>query len=122
MSGYAYLHNAAAQDQLAWRILGGYFDQYGASGAAAMWYSGQPDPTKTYGNPPVWRYVADVLALMNQNLPAPNYQGTGGGPYAYTLPPPNEGDWSGYVSASADIHNTAAGNLAAYTSIIASLF
>jgi len=59
-----YLASDSAQDAVASTILGGYFNKYGAAGAAAMWYSGQPDPTKTYGSPPVYQYVKDVLALI----------------------------------------------------------
>lgn len=61
--------NPAAQDAVANTILGGYYDQYGARGAAAMWYSGQPDPSKTYGNPPVYKYVSDVLSKMTSQSP-----------------------------------------------------
>ena len=59
-----FLADPAAQDAVASTILGGYYDQYGAAGAASVWYSGQPDPTKTYGSPPVWQYVKDVLQHM----------------------------------------------------------
>lgn len=77
-----YLSNPAAQDAVANKILGGYYDKYGAKGAAAMWYSGQPDPTKTYGNPPVWKYVQDVTGRMS------SYSPTGGStPVANTADP-----------------------------------
>lgn len=65
MSADAYLHCDSCQDRLAWVILGGYYDRYGPAGAAAMWYSGQPDPHATFGSPPVYQYVDDVLALMH---------------------------------------------------------
>lgn len=100
LSPYAYLHDPAAQDRLAWVILGGYYDTYGPAGAAAMWYSGQPDPNKTYGNPPVYQYVADVIALMHQALPIPNYGPAPGGP-AFTLPPPNTDDSTPTIRAAA---------------------
>lgn len=61
--------NPAAQDAVANTILGGYYDKYGARGAAAMWYSGQPDASKTYGNPPVYKYVSDILAKMSSSSP-----------------------------------------------------
>jgi hypothetical protein len=64
-SSTAFLADHNAQDTVAAKILGGYYDKYGDAGAASMWYSGQPDPTKTYGNPPVYQYVADVLKLEN---------------------------------------------------------
>src|SRR5487761_468880 len=76
MSPDAYLACDPCQDAVAWTILGGYFDQYGAAGAAAMWYSGQPDPHATYGNPPVYQYVNDVLRLMGD----PTLNTGGGGP------------------------------------------
>ena len=56
-----YLNNKAAQDAVAKGVLRGYYNKYGAKGAAAMWYSGQSDPTKTFGNPPVYKYVNDVV-------------------------------------------------------------
>lgn len=62
----AFLKDAAAQDAVATVVLGGYFDRYGDAGAAAMWYSGQPDPNKTYGNPPVSTYVQEVLSKEKQ--------------------------------------------------------
>jgi hypothetical protein len=65
-SGTVFLNDRNEQDALAIYKLGGYFQKYGDAGAAAMWYSGQPDPTKSYGNPPVSTYVHDVLALENQ--------------------------------------------------------
>jgi hypothetical protein len=100
MSPYDYLHNPSAQDQLAWHILGGYYDRYGAPGAAAMWYSGQPNPNENYGDPPVWQYVDDVLALMSNSSFPVNYGTAPGGP-AFNLPAPAETDWSGTVNAAA---------------------
>lgn len=70
LSPQQYLSDPTAQDRVAETILGGYYDQYGARGAAAMWYSGQPDPNKTYGSPSVADYVADILNRMNQASPA----------------------------------------------------
>lgn len=57
-----YLNNRAAQDAVVRGVLGGYYKKYGARGAASMWYSGQPNPNKTYGNPPVYQYVNSVMA------------------------------------------------------------
>lgn len=57
-----FLNNRAAQDAVVRGVLGGYYDKYGARGAAAMWYSGQPNPNKTYGNPPVYQYVNSVMS------------------------------------------------------------
>jgi hypothetical protein len=59
-----YLNNPAAQDAVVRGVLGGYYNKYGARGAAAMWYSGQSNPNKTYGNPPVYRYVNSVINRM----------------------------------------------------------
>lgn len=57
-----FLASPADQDKVARYVIGGYYSKYGAQGAASMWYSGQPDYTKTYGNPPVYQYVKDVIA------------------------------------------------------------
>jgi hypothetical protein len=59
-----FLSSPSIQEAIANGILGGYFRSYGAAGAAAMWYSGQPDPTKGYGNPPVSTYVNEVLGRV----------------------------------------------------------
>lgn len=69
-----WLNDPGAQEQTIAHKLGGYYAKYGAAGAAAMWYSGQPDPNKTYGNPPVYQYVRSVLALMGR---APANAGSG---------------------------------------------
>lgn len=69
-----WLNDPAAQEKTIAHKLGGYYAKYGAAGAAAMWYSGQPDPNKTYGNPPVYKYVKSVLALMAR---APGNAGQG---------------------------------------------
>jgi len=76
-----YLNDPSEQDAVAAKILGGYFSKYGDKGAAAMWYSGQPDPTKTYGNPPVYQYVADVVKLEG-TAPDSGLPGTGAGTVA----------------------------------------
>ncbi|HKX45356.1 MAG TPA: transglycosylase SLT domain-containing protein [Planctomycetota bacterium] len=56
-----YLSNPKAQEAVARGVLQGYYNKYGAKGAAAMWYSGQSNPNKTYGNPPVYQYVNSVI-------------------------------------------------------------
>lgn len=56
-----FLNNPEAQEAVARGKLKSYYNKYGARGAAAMWYSGQPDPSKTYGNPPVYKYVNSVM-------------------------------------------------------------
>ena len=56
-----FLNNPKAQEAVARGVLQGYYNKYGAKGAAAMWYSGQSNPNKTYGNPPVYQYVNSVI-------------------------------------------------------------
>jgi hypothetical protein len=73
-----FLSSPADQDAVAQTILGGYYDKYGPAGAAAMWYSGQPDPTKGYGDPPVWQYVKDVISKMG-STPDDGGSSSGGG-------------------------------------------
>lgn len=65
-TGTKFLDDKNEQDKLAIYKLGGYYNKYGDRGAAAMWYSGQPDPTKTYGSPPVSQYVSEVVAREKQ--------------------------------------------------------
>jgi Transglycosylase SLT domain len=61
-----FLHDPAAQEAVARTILGGYYQQYGPEGAAAMWFSGQPNPNSTAsdGGNTVRQYVNKVLAAM----------------------------------------------------------
>jgi len=100
MTPYQYLHNPHAQDRLAWVILGGYFVRYGPRGAAAMWYSGQPDWRKTYGDPPVYKYVDEVIAHMkDEGFPINYGPAPGGG--AFNMPPPPAEDWSQTVGQTA---------------------
>lgn len=58
----------SAQEAVAKTILGGYYQKYGPAGAAAMWFSGQPDPNSTAsdGNTTVRGYVANVISLMGR--------------------------------------------------------
>jgi hypothetical protein len=56
-----FMSNPKAQEAVARGVLQGYYNKYGAKGAAAMWYSGQSNPNKTYGNPPVYQYVNSVI-------------------------------------------------------------
>jgi hypothetical protein len=62
-----FLSHPDEQDAIARHINAPRVKKYGAAGAAALWYSGQPDPTKTYGHPPVYKYVQSVLALMGKS-------------------------------------------------------
>lgn len=102
MSSQQFLNNHKAQDAVASTILGGYYDEYGPKGAAAMWYSGQPNYNAKYGDPPVYQYVDDVIALMG----SPNVGGVQGygtaTPLPWSLPAVTKTDsWSAQVSESA---------------------
>lgn len=105
MTPAQYLANHKAQDRLAWVILGGDYDRYGPRGAASVWYSGQPDWHATYGNPPVYQYVADVIAIMKEaGGRIPPDQGIGsrqaGNPVNGNIgvpPKPGKEDWSPHV-------------------------
>ena len=108
MTDQQYLDDPKAQDTLAWKILGGDYDRYGARGAAAVWYSGQPDWHATYGDPPVYQYVDDVVALMSG---APAITGNDGsltytgtvGPQNVSLgkiPTPGKESWSAQIHAT----------------------
>jgi hypothetical protein len=103
MTPQQFIDNHAAQDAVANTILGGYFKEYGAAGAAAMWYSGQPDPNKTYGDPPVDVYVDDVLGYMNDPQAGTGITTTNVPGFGLTPPSPTTKDsWSAQVSNSAD--------------------
>lgn len=97
VSPYHYLHDDSLQDQLALCKLGGDYDTYGARGAASVWYSGQPNWRATYGNPPVYRYVDDVIAWMSKishghvHIPEPPIK---------TPKPPTERDWHGHIQVT----------------------
>lgn len=84
MTPSQFLASPKAQEAVARGVLKGYFNKYGAKGAAAMWYSGQSNPNKTYGNPPVYKYVASVLGHAGR------YTGGGGAgaTSTYTAAPP----------------------------------
>lgn len=71
-----YANSPSAQEAVARKILGGYYQKYGPAGGAAMWFSGQPNPNSTAsdGNTDVRGYVRNVLALMGK---APANAGSG---------------------------------------------
>jgi hypothetical protein len=104
-----FYHSHYAQDRVAWVILGGDYDTYGARGAAAVWYSGQPDWHATYGNPPVYAYVDSIIAIMARGGGQPINPG-GGGDGVTVGPPPSskEYDYSHRVRKSAGNMNAAA--------------
>jgi len=68
----------AAQDKVARVILGGYYNKYGAEGAASMWFSGQPNPNKagSDGSTSIRHYVDNVISLSGGS---PSSGGGGGG-------------------------------------------
>jgi Transglycosylase SLT domain len=113
--GY-YLSHPAYQNRLAACKLGRDYRAYGARGAAAVWYSGQPDWHATYGDPPVYQYVADVIAIMG-GAPAGSGAGLGGatGAVSHTIDPPKE-DYSPTVRA-ASVHVLHTGRALANTAI-----
>lgn len=90
MTPSQFLADHDAQNAVAVHILGGDFQRYGPEGAAAVWYSGQPDPTSNVGNPPVSTYVAQVMARM-AGAPADPSVGdtTGGSPATLTAAGPS---------------------------------
>jgi hypothetical protein len=103
VSAQYYLDNPAYQTQLVTCILKPIFETHGAAQAAAWWYSGQFDTTATYGDPPVYVYVEEVLAKLGAGrLPG----GLGGavGPDTFGLGPtpgPGNDSWSHYVDQTA---------------------
>jgi len=102
MTPNEYLHNRSAQDHLAWIILGGDYNRYGPRGAAAVWYSGQSNWHATYGNPPVYQYVDDVMALMGASGAGTNPVPESGGSVSLGVAPrPGKDDWSPHIKAHA---------------------
>lgn len=97
-----FLSHDQYQNDMVWCILGGYYDTYGARGAASMWYSGQPNWQATYGNPPVYVYVDDVIALMGG---APSTLPPGGrfvpNPILGPIPSIGGDDWSIHINLAA---------------------
>jgi hypothetical protein len=116
-----FLTNHAYQQSIVTHILGGYFDQYGPAGAAAMWYSGQPNPDVYYGDPSVHDYVNDVLRLMSYPL----LSGAAGAPVPSdtqfpSAPNPDSTDsWTPQISNASGQINLASKDLLAYRTVIA---
>lgn len=77
-----FLRDRKAQEAVARGVLQGYYNKYGARGAAAMWYSGQSNPNKTYGNPPVYKYVNSVMGHASR------YSGQTGSTYGVSATVP----------------------------------
>lgn len=65
MTWQQYRDSPASQDAVAKYMLGNYYNKYGAEGAAAMWFSGQPNPNSgaSDGNTSVRNYVNNVISL-----------------------------------------------------------
>lgn len=80
MTWQQYRDSPAAQDKVANYILGGYYKQYGAAGAASMWFSGQPNPNKTGsdGSTTITAYVNNVLALAAKSSGGSTGSSSGG--------------------------------------------
>lgn len=57
-----------AQDKVARYIIGKYYNQYGPEGAAAMWFSGQPNPNSgaSDGGNTVRQYVNKAIAAAKK--------------------------------------------------------
>ncbi len=100
VSRHYFLTHPRYQDAMVGTILGGYYDRYGPRGAAAMWYSGQPNWHATYGHPPVYEYVAEVIAKMTGAAgPPPSQGGLPGGQVGHDVHPPQE-DYSHTIVAA----------------------
>lgn len=66
ISWQTFRNSPSLQEKIVQGKLKKYYNKYGAKGAASMWYSGQPNSNKTYGNPPVYRYVNSVISIANR--------------------------------------------------------
>lgn len=81
MTWQQFRDSPSAQDQVAAYILGGYYKKYGAEGAAAMWFSGQPNPNSgaSDGGNTVRQYVDKVMAAAGGAPSGGSSDGGGGG-------------------------------------------
>jgi len=81
MTWQQFRDSRAAQDKVAQVILGGYFNKYGAEGAAAMWFSGQPNPNSSAsdGGNTVRSYVDKVIAASGGSPGTTASSSTGSG-------------------------------------------
>lgn len=83
-----FLNNSAAQEAVARGVLKGYWDKYGARGAASAWYSGDPNlhnsTRKQSGGPSIKEYVDSVISKAGgMSTSGGDYMGSSGG---YTMP------------------------------------
>jgi hypothetical protein len=79
-----FYNSPSAQEAVARKILGGYYQKYGPAGAAAAWFSGSPNVNSNAsdGNTTVRNYVKTVLSLMGKApANAGNTGSTGDGVY-----------------------------------------
>ena len=119
-----FLSNFHYQLVLVTCILGRYFNRYGPEGAAAMWYSGQPNPNATFGNPPVYQYVNDVLAIMGKLGPGaavgpqPGQPGGTGYGGIGAIPSPGQDNWSDRVGQTGNRFREVANSMAHHTASI----
>lgn len=82
-----FLASPALQEQLAGAVLKSYYNQYGARGAAAAWYSGSPKKADNYtrfrsNEPSVGEYVDSVIKRAGGITPSRSSAASGasGGP------------------------------------------
>ena len=123
MTPDAYLKDHKAQNRLATVILGGDFKKYGAAGAAAVWYSGRDDPKATYGDPPVYVYVNDVLKLMGSNTVGTIGTTGSSSPMPYGTPKVTGADsWDKQILNSATQFNKAAASAIKYGKYVRSTY
>lgn len=110
VSASTFLSSPSLQDQIVAGILGKYYSDYGAAGAAAMWFSGQPNPNSSAsdGSTTVSQYVANVLkyaggsnATTTSNSASQTGTDTasGGNPTAATIDPNTLAEEYGFTSA-----------------------
>ncbi len=116
-----FLDHPLYQNRMVDCVLGGYYDRYGPRGAAAMWYSGQPNPNATFGNPPVFRYVDDVIAIMRSgNARAISGIGAGhstGGISGKPIPTRAD-DWSSHIIRAGEQGNGVAGSMLRHARVL----
>lgn len=86
MTPQQFLASPEAQERVAQVILGGYFQRYGAEGAASMWFSGQsnPDYGASDGGNTVREYVDKVITAAGGS---PGTSGNIAAPQSGSTPP-----------------------------------
>jgi hypothetical protein len=128
ISPQGFLDDPSYQNKMVWCILGGYYDTYGAAGAASMWYSGQPNPNEKYGQPSVRDYVNDVLAIWRNApdvLPAGEsvtevIPGVGVINALPAVPKPGSQNWSGSVTRTSEAFRKGSAGLASHSKTVQS--